>query len=141
MTRAVAVSARVALGLVGLAVVVAAGCAKKPTPGGVRLEQISEAFSAAGLHVAGFVPTDPTPFSATRCVDGRVDDVDTVVCEYGSSDALALGKRAGEQWAGNATTASVLGNGRTLLAVADRARTDPNGKTIHRITQAFLKTR
>jgi hypothetical protein len=119
----------------------AVGCSKKPTEGGVRLEQVSAAFSSAGLKADNFQPADPTRFNATRCVAGRVDDIDTVVCEYGSPDALALGKRAGEQWAGNATTAAVLGNGRTLLAVADRGHVDPNGKTIHKITQAFSKTR
>jgi hypothetical protein len=124
-----------------LVAVAAVGCSKKPTEGGVRLEQISEAFTAAGLKADNFQPTDPTRFSAAKCLAGRVDDIDTVVCEYGSPDALALGKKAGEQWAGTATTAAVLGNGRTLLAVADRAHTDPNGKTIHKITQAFRKTR
>ncbi|HEX6836476.1 MAG TPA: hypothetical protein VF334_07870 [Polyangia bacterium] len=124
-----------------LALAATVGCSKKPTEGGVRLAQISDAFNAAGLKTDNFQPTDPSRFNATKCVAGRVEEVDTIVCEYGSPDALALGKKAGEQWVGNATTAAVLGNGRTLLAVADRAHTDPNGKTIHKITQAFTKTR
>lgn len=119
----------------------ALGCSKKPTAGGVRLEQVSDAFSSAGLKVDNFKPTDPTAFSAQKCVAGQVDGIDTVVCEYGSPDALALGKKAGEQWVGSATTAAVLGNGRTLLCVADRAHADPNGKTLNKITQAFTKTR
>lgn len=129
---------RLALSLVLLAAI---GCSNKPTAGGVRLEQVSSAFGAAGLRTDGFQPTDPSRFSALKCVTGAIDGVDTVVCEYGSSDALTLGKKAGEQWAAGATTAAVLGNGRTLLAVADRAHADPNGKTIHKITQAFTKTR
>jgi hypothetical protein len=124
-----------------LALVAAAGCSKKPTEGGVRLEQVSEALSAAGLKPQSFQPTDPSRFSAQKCLAGTIDGIDTVVCEYGSPDALALGKKAGEQWALPATTAAVLGNGRTILAVADRSHTDPNGKTIHKITQAFTKTR
>ena len=127
--------------LAGALVLAIAGCGKKATPGGVRLEQISDAFNGAGLKAENFQPTDPTRFSASRCLAGQVDNIDTVVCEYGSPDALALGKKAGEQWAGGATTAAVLGNGHTLLAVADRAHTDPNGKTIQKITQAFAKTR
>ena len=119
----------------------ATACSKKPTEGGVRLEQISDAFTAAGLKADNFQPTDPSRFSASKCLAGRIDDIDTVVCEYGSVSALALGKKAGEQWVASATTAAVLGNGRTLLAVADRAHVDPNGKTIHKITQAFTKTR
>src|SRR3954454_13227132 len=120
--------------------VLAGGCSKKPTEGGVRLAQVSDAFNAAGLKTETFQPTDPARFNAQQCVTGSLDGVEAVVCEYGSPDALALGKKAGEQWVASATTAAVLGNGRTLLAVADRAHTDPNGKTIQKITQAFTKT-
>ncbi len=119
----------------------AAGCHKKPTEGGVRLEQVSEAFAAAGLKVADFQPADPVRFNAQKCLAGIVEKLETVVCEYGSPEAVALGKKAGEQWAGGATTAAVLGNGRTILAIADRDRVDPNGKTIHKITQAFARVR
>jgi hypothetical protein len=129
-----------AFALVAVAVV-AFGCSKKPTEGGVRLEQVSDAFSSAGLKPSNFQATDPGRYSAQKCLTGTVDGVDTLVCEYGSPDALELGKKAGEQWVASATTAAVLGNGRTLLAVADRQHIDPNGKTIQKITQAFTKTR
>ena len=92
--------AAIGLGLAGALLLAAAGgCSKKPTAGGVRLEQISDAFNAAGLKAENFQPTNPSRFSASRCLAGRLDDIDTVVCEYGSSAALALGKKAGEQWA------------------------------------------
>jgi hypothetical protein len=123
------------------AAALALGCHKKPTEGGVRLEQVSDAFSSAGLKVQSFQPTDPARFNAQKCLAGSVEGVDTVVCEYGSPDALTLGKKAGEQWAAGATTAAVLGNGRSLLAVADRAHVDPNGKSIHKITRAFTQAR
>jgi hypothetical protein len=129
------------LAALAVATATATGCSKKPTEGGVRLEQISEALTAAGLKLDKFQPTDATRFNAQKCVAGSADGVDTVVCEYGSPEALALGKKAGEAWAQGATTAAVLGNGRTLLAVADRAHADPSGKTIHKITQAFSKAR
>ena len=116
-------------------------CSKKPSEGGVRLDQIADAFSSAGLKADRFQAADASRFSAIRCLAGRVDDIDLMVCEYGSPGALALGKRAGERWVGSATTAAVLGNGRMLLVVADRAHADPSGKTIHKITQAFTKTR
>jgi hypothetical protein len=134
------VSRLVVVAALGL-MTVAAGCSKKPTEGGVRLEQVSEAFSSAGLKVTDFKPADPARFNALKCVAGQVERIDTVVCEYGSPDAVALGKKAGEQWASGANTAAVLGNGRTVLAVADRERVDPNGKTIHKITRAFTQVR
>ena len=126
---------------VALAALAVGGCSKKPTEGGVRLEQVSEAFSSAGLKVQSFQPTDATRFAALKCMTGNVEGVDTMVCEYGSPEARAAAHKAGEQWAGNATTAAVLGNGRTLLAVADRAHGDPNGKAIHKITQAFVRAK
>ena len=124
-----------------VALAAGSGCHKKPAEGGVRLGDVSEAFSNAGLQVSDFKDADATRFNAQKCMAGTVEKIETIVCEYGSPDALALGKKAGEQWAAGATTAAVLGNGRTLLAVADRARVDPNGKTIHKITHAFTHAR
>jgi hypothetical protein len=121
-------------------VLLAGGCHKK-TDGGPRIEQVSDAFAAAGLAPQAFQPTDASRFSASRCYAGSINGVDAVLCEYSSPDALAVGKQAGEQWAATAPTAAVLGNGRTLLALADRAHSDPNGKTIHKITRTFTKTR
>jgi hypothetical protein len=116
-------------------------CSKKPTEGGVRLQQVSDAFESAGLKIGGFAQADASRFAAQHCVAGQLEGVDTVVCEYGSPAEVAAGKQAAEAWAGNATTAAVLGNGRTVLAIADRAHVDPHGKTIHKITQAYSKTR
>src|SRR5260370_19544067 len=111
-----------------VALLAAHGCSKKPTEGGVRLEQVSSAFSAAGFKTESFQPSDPSRWSALKCVGGSIDGVDTLVCEYGSADALALGKKRGEQWAAGATTAAVLGNGRSLLPAPHPAHTDPPGK-------------
>jgi hypothetical protein len=119
----------------------AAACGKKPTEGGVRLKQVNDALVSAGFKLDSFHPLDPGRFSAQQCSNGTLDGIDAVVCEYGSAEAVALGKKAGEDWVAQAATGAVLTNGKTLLAVADRARTDPNGKTIHRITQAYSKTR
>ena len=128
--------------LITLALAVA-GCHKKPAgpSGNVRIESVSEAFVAAGLTPQSFAATDARRFNAQRCFAGAVDGLDTVVCEYGSPDALSMGKCAGEAWAASAGTASVLGNGRALLAVADRQHSDPNGRVMHKITQAFQKAR
>jgi hypothetical protein len=117
------------------------GCGKKPTEGGVKLKQVNDALVSAGFKLDSFQPADPGKFSAQKCVQGQLEGVDSLVCEFGSSEAVALGKKAGEDWVAQATTGAVLTNGNTLLAVADRSRSDPNGKTIHKITQAYSKTR
>jgi hypothetical protein len=128
-------------GLVALLVLGGGGGCKKPTEGGVRLKQINDSFVSAGFKLDSFQPADPGRFSAQKCVAGSLDGVDTVVCEYGSAEAVTMGKKAGEDWVAQATTGAVLANGNTLLLVADRSRVDPNGKLIHKITQAYSKTR
>ena len=114
-------------------------CSKKP--GEVRLKEVNDSLQSAGFKLDSFQPADPGKFSAQKCVQGLLDGVDAIVCEYGSNDAVALGKKAGEDWVAQAATGAVLTNGKTLLVVADRSRADPNGKTIHKITQAYSKTR
>jgi hypothetical protein len=123
--------------LIAALTLLAGGCHKAKSDGGVQLQQVSDAFAAADLKTENFAASDATAFHAQKCMAGKIEGVDAVVCEFGSFDALALGKKAGEAWAAGAGTAAVLGNGRTLLAVADRAHVDPNGKAIHKITRAF----
>jgi hypothetical protein len=126
--------------LVALAAL-AFGCSKKPTEGGVRMKQVNDAFVSAGFKLDSFHAVDPGRFSAQKCAGGTLDGVEAVVCEFGSPQAVALGKKAGEDWVAQAATGAVLANGNTLLAIADRARSDPNGKTIHKVTQAYTKVR
>ena len=78
----------------------AGGCSKKPTEGGVRLEQVYDVVHR-GRAQARHLPADRSGALQRAKMRGRpLDGVDTVVCEYGSPDALALGKKAGEQWVG-----------------------------------------
>ncbi len=123
-----------------IAALLLSACAKKPTEGGVRIRQVNDSLSAAGLKIDSFKAVDPGKFSAQQCSGGEIEGVDTVLCEYGSVDAMALGKKAAETWIDTAPTGAVLANGRTILAVAARGHVDPNGKIIHKITQAFKKT-
>lgn len=118
-------------------VLLASGCHKAKTEADAQLQKVSDAFAKADLKTENFAAGDASAFHAEKCLMGKIEGVDSVVCEYGSVDALALGKKAGEAWAASAATAAVLGNGRVLLAVADRAHVDPNGKAIHKITHAF----
>lgn len=113
----------------------------KATEGGVRLKQATAALQSAGWKTDGLQTVDPGKLAAQKCVQGPLDGVDVMLCEYGSADAVALGKKAGEEWLGQATTGAVLQNGNAILAVADRNRADPNGKTIHKLTQAFTKAK
>jgi hypothetical protein len=121
------------------ALLAAAGCSKSKasSESGVTLAQVNDALASAGFKLDGFKPIDATRFAAQTCASGLIDGVDTLVCEYASADAAAVAKKATEAWVGEAVTGAVLSNGRTLLAVADRAHGDHNGKTIHRISKTY----
>jgi hypothetical protein len=124
-----------------LACVILSACHKQPTAGGVRLKQVSEALATAGYKVDSFQPTDASRFSAQTCSTGALGGVDSVVCEFGSAEAVSLGKKAAEGWVAHAITGVVLVNGNTILALADRNRADPNGKEIHKVSKAYTAAR
>jgi hypothetical protein len=140
MRTTIAIALALALGVSAL------GCGKKSGDSTAAkaespLDQVSSAFQGAGLKSELAAAPDATKFHAAKCMTGSVEQVDTVVCEYASADAVAQGKTDGDAWIADATTGAVLDNGRALLAVADRKHVDPNGKAIHKITQAFIKSR
>jgi hypothetical protein len=136
-----------------LLVLVAPGCDKKTegTPGAVappapttsqaKIKQATDALTSAGFKADAITDADPKGFSAQKCVYGKLDGLEAVLCEYGSAEAVAMGKKSATSWLGDAPTAVVLDNGLALLTVVDRTWADPNGKTLHKMTQAFLKAR
>lgn len=121
-----------------LAAAAALPACKKRDPSEVRLKHVNDAFIAAGFKLDSFQPADGSSFGASACAAGSIDGIDTLVCEL-PGDPTPPAKKAAEDWIGQAVTGSVLTRGHTLLAVADRRRVDPNGKTIHKITQTFQK--
>ena len=123
-----------------LALLAGVGC-RKPGADGVRLKQVNDALLSAGFKLDSFHPVDATRFAAQKCATGTLNGVETLVCEYATLEAEALGRRAGEDWIAQAVTGTVLVNGYTLLALADRAKADPNGRTIHKIAQTYQNTR
>ena len=134
-----------------------AGCSKKPpaggapgTPSGAPAAHVSGtpqtgdvlgALKDAGLLAEGFAPLEPVPYGAGYCEQGRVQGVDTLICEYADDGTLGRGKQlVHDEWSReNVQTGVATTTKRTLLAVADRGHHDPNGKTIAQILKAFRK--
>ena len=100
-----------------------------------------KAWQGAGLTPEGFAPLTPVPFGAAYCEQGRVQAIDTVVCEYRDQEALTRGKaELLEQWGREgANTAVAFQTKLTLLGAMDRARRDPNGKVISQLVDTFRK--
>lgn len=113
-----------------------AACKKAPA-NDPTLEQVNDSFTSAGLKLEPFSPADGARFSAQLCMAGRIEGVDAMLCQFAAPDGARAAKRTGEEWIGTAPTGVTLERGRILLLLADRAQADPNGKSIHKITQAF----
>jgi len=102
-------------------------------------DEVIDAVKSAGMRPEGFALSQPIPFGAAYCEQGRIEGIDTLVCEFADEGALNQGKRlVQEQWGREGVQTGVAtATRRTLLGVADRGHHDPNGKTISRILTAF----
>jgi hypothetical protein len=125
------------IGLVVAAAVAFFGCHKAEN---ASLKSVNDALVTAGFKLDSFHPANGARFSAQTCASGTLDGVDAIVCEV-AVDKQPFAKKAGEEWLGQAPTGVVLTRGSTMLALADRGHVDPNGRTIHKITQAYSKLR
>ena len=104
-------------------------------------DAVQNAWRSAGLAPEGFAPLQPVPFGASYCEEGRVQGLDTMVCEYRDQDALAKGQASLlDQWGREGGHTGVAFHQKlTVVGVVDRARHDPNGKVIHQVIDAFRK--
>jgi len=109
------------------------GCGKSGVAGELQ------AFTDNGHSVAGFNETDAGALGAKKCQAGTIDQMAALICEYGSTDAAALGQSAAETWVGEAATAVVLRRGNMLFAAADRSGNDPAGKTVSALGKVFRR--
>lgn len=141
--------ARTFLPVLILAAACLTGCKKRPAPpppaahvpGTPHTDQVVTAWRSAGLVPEGFTPVQPPPDGAAYCEHGSVDGVDTVVCEYVSDQALGQGiQQVKDGWARvDVHTGVVLAAKRTTMAVVDRERREPSGKTISKMVGVFRK--
>ena len=104
-------------------------------------DKVVDTLTDAGLHAEGFAPVQPTPFGAGYCEQGRVEGIDTLVCEFADDAGLDQGKKLmQDQWEREGVQTGVASTAKhTLIGVVDRGHHDPNGKTISRIVAAFKK--
>jgi hypothetical protein len=115
---------------------------EKPRPAGTpHVEEILEAWRKAGLGVEAPQKVAPGPYRAAHCEGSRVSGVETLICEYPDDQTVDAARKIVQARYASAPTAVVLRNGRTLLAAADRARVDPNGKAMSKLSGEFVKLR
>ena len=110
-------------------------------PGTPHTDEVLTAWRNAGLAPEGFTFVPPPPNTAVCCEHGMVRGVDTTICEYDSDQALERGvQQVKNGWARiDAHTAVVLRAKRTTMAVVDRERREPSGKTINEMAKVFRR--
>ena len=61
--------------------------------------KIIHGLKSAGLRPEGFNSADPARYGASFCENGRVNDLETLVCEFPDGDSLARGKQLlADEW-------------------------------------------
>ena len=143
--RAPAFALAVAVAVAGACSKGKAGAPAAPEPahaaGTPHTGDVLDAWKSAGLKPEGFVALTPAPWVATYCEKGSVAGVDATVCEYADDGALDRGQqqlKAEWEHAGVHTGVAVRTK-RTLLSAVDHQLSDPHGKTINQLVQAFRK--
>ncbi len=98
-------------------------------------DALLDAWKKAGLPASGFV--DTKGFGPT-CWSGPVNGIDVMVCEHPKSADAKAGEKAGYDWVGDSTGAA-WSSGTLVIAVADRKKADPSGKTINQLMKLTPK--
>jgi hypothetical protein len=120
-------------GLCGLA------CSKTSEPdkpvSGPR-DAVIEAWKSAKLTPSALTPA--TVAFGNDCQTGTVEGIDVLVCNFASPTEAKAAEDQGLTWVGQATGASQV-HGAALVVLADRRKSDPNGKTINRLMKLAPK--
>ena len=102
--------------------------------GGATAELVA-AWQAAGLEPSAFRSVDAKALGGF-CRAGTVKGIEAIVCEYDDADRAKHAEPGGLAQVGDATGAAVA-QGKLLLVLADRTRSDPSGKNIKEIAKVF----
>jgi|GEM_PF-3439654 len=116
-----------------------AACRHSHVSGTASTDAVLDAFKDGGFDITQMQQVEPDAWTADHCVSGKISDLEVLICEFKTEQALAGGEtEVRHGWdAVNVDTGVVLHNGRTMLAIADRAKRDVGGRVILRLLNAF----
>lgn len=113
----------------------AAACSKSDAPKGPR-DAVLDAWKSEKL-----APTSLAPASvafAKDCQTGKLAELDVLLCNFASPAEAKAAEDPGLGWIGQATGASQA-HGAALVVIADRKKSDPNGRTINKLMKLAPK--
>lgn len=89
-----------------------------------------EAWKEGGLEASALTPA--TVDIGKACQTGTVKNLDVVLCELGSEDEAKAAEAKAWAWVGS-TTGTAWVKEKIVVAVADRRKADPSGRTINQL--------
>ncbi len=111
--------------------VIASACDKGGgASGGGPREAVIAAWKKGGLT--------PSPFTASTvtvgkdCQSGTVGAIDVLLCVYPTAADAKAAEDPGLAWVAD-TTGAAKASGTVLIALADRRKSDPSGRTINQL--------
>jgi hypothetical protein len=116
-----------------MVLMIVAACGKAGPAEPSSRDALVAAWKQAGLQPGDFKATQ-SPIGKD-CQLGAVNDVEVLVCSFASPDEAQAAQNAALQWVGD-TTGAAQAHGSLVIAVADRKKADPSGKTINQILKA-----
>jgi hypothetical protein len=122
-----------------LTVLVGPGCRRPHVEGTVAVDTVLRAWTDQGFDSKTVESIEPDGWDAGACARGVVADLDVLLCEYATDEALSTGEqKIMRDWQEESVaTGAAVRTSRTLLAIADRNNADPNGRTIARLIHTF----
>jgi hypothetical protein len=114
--------------LIAAALLVA--CSKEGADKPSSRDAMIAAWKQAGLEPSAF--TAATTPVGKDCASGTVNGLDVLVCTFATETEAKAAEDGGLAWVGDATGVS-RARGAMLVAIADRRKVDPSGRTINRL--------
>jgi hypothetical protein len=99
-------------------------------------QDLADAWKKAGLTPSAFQPAKAS--FGTDCKSSTVGAIEVLVCVYPSAKEAKAAEDAALTWVGD-TTGAAQAHGSLVIAVADRKKSDPNGKTINQLLKLAPK--
>jgi hypothetical protein len=99
--------------------------------------EFTAAAAAAEFKVEPFEEAAARPHQAAECRRGIIAKLDVLICRYQDEAAARAGEEKLRRFASGAVSGAARIRGALGLAIADREKADPTGKTINELLTLF----
>ena len=106
-------------------------------------DALLEQMKAGGLTASQEFKKVGTKYGAKNCIEGKLDEIPTILCEYADVDSAKQAKEKAmmEEWAKDMPTGVIDRNGKTLLGAKASKDLDKNNDKVNKIITAFNKAK